>query len=83
MRCEATPARAPRSRLRRHGSGWAVAARGFFVWEESRRDAESWERELAGHASGLRAAIPGRSFPVDANDGAPPRRARESRPRAP
>jgi hypothetical protein len=48
MRSEATPARPPRSRLRRHGSGWAVAARGFFAWEESRRDAEDWMRELEG-----------------------------------
>jgi hypothetical protein len=61
MRFEATPARAPRSRLRRHGSGWAVAARGFFVWEESRREAEDWMRELASSpaAPGSRLESPG------------------------
>lgn len=61
MRFEATPARAPRSRLRRHGSGWAVAARGFFVWEESRPEAEDWMRELAGcsAAPGSRLESPG------------------------
>jgi hypothetical protein len=67
MRSEAPPCRAPRSRLRPQGSGWAVAARGFFVWEESRRHAQLWERQLAGRAEGLRASGLDRSSPVAAS----------------
>ncbi len=71
MRSEATPARAPRSRLRRHGSGWAVAARGFFAWEESRRDAEDWMREIGDWP-----AAPG--SPLESPGAVPSPRAREA-----
>jgi hypothetical protein len=84
MRSERTlHPRAPQPRLRRRGSGYVVTAPGLFVWEESRREAESWARDLAGHGAGLRAALPERSYPEGPTDGVSARRARQSRPRAP
>lgn len=41
------PAPAPRSPYRRLGPGYTVTAPGLFVWEECRRDAMEWQRELA------------------------------------
>jgi hypothetical protein len=50
--------RVRRPRLRRQGPGWAAAAPGFFVWQESWLEAEGWARELDRQAGPARPATP-------------------------